>query len=70
VTEIAEQLAFFAENGHNGNAHVASKSEVGLAKAIGPGAERLLAELVKRGLDQEHLRPTAALVLALEEWET
>ena len=39
---------------------------MGLSKEIGPGGERLLAELVKRGLGQEHLRAAAALVLALD----
>ena len=33
---------------------------------IGPGAEKLLAELVKRGLAQEHLSAAAALVVALD----
>jgi hypothetical protein len=67
---VNDQLSFFTENGRNGNGHVASKSEVGLAKAIPPGAERLLSELTKRGLKEDAYRDAAALVLALEEWET
>jgi hypothetical protein len=70
VTVTLQQLAFFTENGHNGNRHIATKADLGLAKEIPPGAERLLSELVKRGLRKDAYRPAAALVLALEEWAT
>jgi hypothetical protein len=65
----AEQLQRFAVP--NGNGHrPMTKGEAGLAKEIGPGPERLLAELTKRGLRRDHLRVAAALVLALEDEAT
>jgi hypothetical protein len=62
---MTDQLQFFdAPNGGG----TLTKAEAGLAKGIpGHGAERLLAQLVKCGLDREHLRTAAALCLALEE---
>jgi hypothetical protein len=45
-----------------------SKTEAGLAKeGVGRGAEKLLAELVKRGLAEADLRAAARLCLALDE---
>jgi hypothetical protein len=45
-----------------------NKTEAGLAKeGIGRGAERLLAEMIKRGLGREHLHAAAALALLLDE---
>jgi hypothetical protein len=41
-------------------------TQAGLVKA-GPGAPRLLAELVRRGLQPDDLKVAAALVLELEE---
>jgi hypothetical protein len=64
-----EQLVLFADpvdNCHNGNGHVKTKTEVGLAKVLARGPEPLLTELVKRGLE-ENAYGDAALVLALEE---
>jgi len=61
----ADQLVLFAlQNGTRKTA-----AETGLARDIGPnaGAERLLRELVRCGLREEHYRVAAALVLALEE---
>ena len=43
-----------------------TKEELGLEKNLPPGAARLLAALVKRGLGPEHLRGAAALALVLE----
>jgi hypothetical protein len=65
---MTDQLQFFdAPNGGG----TLTKAEAGLAKGIpGHGAERLLAQLVKCGLDREHFRTAAALVLALEEEAT
>jgi len=62
----ADQLALFAAQNGNGRKTAA---ETGLARDIGPnaGAERLLRELVRCGLREEHYRVAAALVLALEE---
>jgi hypothetical protein len=47
---------------------VGTKAQLGLAKEIPVGAERLLAQLVRRGLAEHHLKAAASLVLALEEW--
>ena len=47
-----------------------TRDQAGLAKDARPGPERLLRELVRRGLAHEHLRIAAALVLALEEEAT
>jgi hypothetical protein len=48
-----------------------NKVEAGLAKeGVGRGAERLLSEMVKRGLAEEHLHAAAALALALDEGQT
>ena len=61
----AEQLVLFAvENGNGGR----TVRELGLRREIGPaaGAERLLRELVRRGLaEQDHLT-AAALALELD----
>jgi len=67
----AEQLDLFAVNG-NGNGHRRTAAETGLNRDIGahPGAERLLRELVRRGLADEALVPAAELVLALEVYAT
>jgi hypothetical protein len=63
VSVTAEQLALFEVASNR----AATKASKGLAKEIGPGAERLLAALVLHGLDREFLRPAAALVLALDD---
>jgi hypothetical protein len=45
-----------------------NRDQAGLNKdGTTPGAERLLAELVKRGLRPPHLKAAAALALALDE---
>jgi hypothetical protein len=45
-----------------------NKTEAGLAKeGVGRGAERLLGEMVKRGLGEEHLHRAASLCLLLDE---
>jgi hypothetical protein len=54
-----KQLELFPE------AHL-SNGEAGL-KSVPPGAERLLAELVKRGLPEGDLRVAASLCLVLDE---
>jgi hypothetical protein len=59
----AQQLALFEVASYR----AATKAEMGLAKEIGPGAERLLSQLVKSGLSENSLRVAAALVLALED---
>ena len=38
-----------------------------LRRGLGPGAERLLGELVRRGLDEDHLHAAAAIALVLDE---
>jgi hypothetical protein len=43
-----------------------TRAEAGVSKETRPGAERLLADLVARGLDRDHLRVAAALVLELD----
>ena len=60
---MTAQLALFEVASNR----TATKAEMGLAKEIGPGAERLLAALVKYGLSENSLRVAAALVLALDE---
>jgi hypothetical protein len=54
------QMALFAEPA------VKTNAEAGLRETP-PGAERLLAELVRRGLHPGGLRAAAALCLALDE---
>jgi hypothetical protein len=45
-----------------------SREEAGLVRdGIPPGAERLLAALVRRGLDKAHLVAAARLAIALDE---
>jgi hypothetical protein len=64
---VTVQLALFAlEPNGNGNGRV-TREEAGLARAVAPGAERLLAKLVRNGLDEADLVAAAALVLALDE---
>jgi hypothetical protein len=46
---------------------VLTKEEAGLGKEIPAGAPRLLAELVKRGLREEHLHAAATICLVLDE---
>jgi len=60
----AQQLALFEVATMS---RPATKAEAGLSKEIAPGAERLLAELVKHGLREDNLKRAAALVLALDE---
>jgi len=65
-----DQLALFDAPADR-NAPRGTKASLGLAKeGLGRGAERLLVELLKRGLDREHLEMAAALALALEEGAT
>jgi hypothetical protein len=59
------QLALFLER-----AHVRlNKTDAGLADEIAAGPERLLAEMVKRGLGRDDLEGAAALCLALDATE-
>ena len=46
---------------------VLTKQEAGLTKEMPPGPERLLSEMVKRGLERDHLVAAAALVFAFDE---
>jgi hypothetical protein len=57
---VTVQLQLFPETRHLSN------SDVGL-KSVPPGAERLLKELVKRGLREGDLGVAASLCLALDE---
>ena len=59
---MTDQLALFAEATGGGK----TKAEAGLCDTP-PGAERLLAELVRRGLPEGDLRVAAALCLVLDE---
>jgi hypothetical protein len=61
---VTEQLALFDAE-PNGNGHRMTKAEAGLSETR-PGAQRLLGELVRRGLDRDHLTAAAALVLELD----
>jgi hypothetical protein len=65
VTEIAEQLQLFIPVEANG--HARTNAELGLRGGIPPGAERLLGELVRRGLRSSELTAAASLCLALDE---
>ena len=60
------QLPLFAGPGPNGGNGRMTKYAVGLVECP-PGAERLLSELVRRGLPPGDLRVAAALCLALDE---
>jgi hypothetical protein len=63
---VTDQLALFAvEPNGNGNGRK-TKAEAGIRDGVPPGAERLLAKLVKNGLDEDDLVAAAALCLALE----
>ena len=67
VIVTADQLVLFAMENGNGRKTAA---EAGLTRELGPGAggpERLMRELVRRGLPEEGYRAAAALVIALEE---
>jgi hypothetical protein len=44
-----------------------SRDEAGVSREIPPGAERLLAALVRRGLDRAYLFAAAALCVELDE---
>ena len=44
-----------------------TNGELGLRRDAAPGPERLLRELVKRGLDERHHVAAGALVLALDD---
>jgi hypothetical protein len=61
------QLALFADPNGTGRKTV---SVAGLRRDAPPGPERLLRELVKRGLCPDHLERAAALVLVLDEEPT
>ena len=60
-----EQLALFTVENGSGRRTVA---EAGLRRGLGldVGPERLLRELVKRGLSEEYLTTAATLVLELD----
>jgi hypothetical protein len=58
------QLALFAEPA---SPERLTKAKAGLRSEMPAGAERLLAELVKRGLCETDLRVAARLCLALDE---
>jgi hypothetical protein len=59
---MSDQLSLFEPKG---NGRPMTKAEVGL-RDTRPGAERLLAALVKRGLPEGDLRVAAGLCLALD----
>ena len=61
----ADQLPLFLEP--NGNSRK-SKATAGIVECP-PGAERLLAELIQRGLSEGDLRVAARLCLLLDEGE-
>jgi hypothetical protein len=44
-----------------------SREEAGVSREIRPGAERLLAAPVRRGLDKAYLSAAAALCVELDE---
>jgi hypothetical protein len=60
---LSGQLSLFAEPT---SAARLTKAELGLRSEMPAGAERLLAELVKRGLREADLRPAARLCLVLD----
>jgi hypothetical protein len=63
VADMSDQLSLFTSD-----RRPAPKERAGLAKeGLGSGAEKLLAELVKRGLAEQDLRAAARLCLALDE---
>ena len=63
---MSEQLELFTAE--KGNGRPMNKTEAGLAKeGVGRGAERLLSEMVKRGLPEEAYRAAARLCLALDD---
>ena len=61
---MTEQLPLFALE-RNGNGRM-TRAEAGLRREAPPGAERLLGELVKRGLPAGDLKVAAALCIALD----
>jgi hypothetical protein len=61
---LSDQLALFAEPT---SAARLTKAELGLRSEMPAGAERLLAELVKRGLPETDLRVAARLCIALDD---
>jgi hypothetical protein len=64
---VTDQLALFdLELNGNGHGGWLTKAEAGIAKGIPAGAERLLAELVRRGLPEGDLQAAAALALELD----
>jgi hypothetical protein len=60
-----DQLALFVMESSTNRRKTAI--EAGLVKDAPPGAERLLRELVRRGLERDHLHTAAALALVLDE---
>jgi hypothetical protein len=62
VAVVSEQMPLFATD-----RRPAPKEAAGLSKeGLGSGAEKLLAELVKRGLPEDAYRAAARLCLALD----
>ncbi len=70
MTEVLEQLVLDLEiEGTmevSGTGKRLTKGEAGLRKAMPAGPARLLANLVRRGLDPGDLKAAAAIVLALD----
>jgi hypothetical protein len=64
---MSEQLKLFGTKPQpQANGCRITIDQAGLTHGRRRGAERLLAEMVKRGLREEHLRTAASLCLALD----
>ncbi|HEU0023733.1 MAG TPA: hypothetical protein VFQ12_03840 [Thermoleophilaceae bacterium] len=63
---IAGQLALLDGESLDVDTRRLTSAELRLRK-VPAGAERLLAEMVKRGLAREHIHAASALILQLEE---
>jgi hypothetical protein len=66
VGPTSGQLTLDLDPGHDPAPRVLNKAAVGLAKVVRPGPERLVSELVKRGMSRDHLAAAAALALLLD----
>jgi hypothetical protein len=64
---VTAQLNLFTDIGGGAPDARMNRNAAGLRKGIPPGAERLLGELVKRGLLERDLKVAALLALALDE---
>jgi hypothetical protein len=61
---VNDQLQLFATNGNRRG----TKASLGLAKELPThGAERIVIQLLRRGMSKEHLEMACALAVALDE---